>query len=405
MQKLRLTSLIVLTLTACCASAQQAAQVWTGSWAAAPLAAPASSSAINPEGITYRDIVHLSLGGNAIRLRISNEFGTSPLLLGSVHVAISSGSGTSATQPQTDHTATFGGVESVTIPAGTVIVSDPVAMPVAPFANLAVSLFVPAQTAPTLTYHSLASSSNYTDAGNTTSAPILETATKIGSWYLLKGVEVDAGNNAASVVVLGASISDGAHSTTDKNTRWPDDLAVRLHDNKATANIGVLNEGIGGNRLLHDNTGPSALARFDRDVLAQPGAKYVILSIATNDIGRTFFPQRPNEPVTAEQIIWGYKQIVARAHARGIKVIGTTLNPFAGAGYYNEAGEQIRKAVNQFTRSGGVFDGFIDFDLVTRDPTHVEALLPAYDSGDHLHPNDSGYKVMADAIDLTLFTK
>jgi len=405
MQKLRLTPLIVLALTACCASAQQATQIWTGSWAAAPVAAPSASSAIGPAGITYRDIVHLSLGGKAIRLRISNEFGASPLLLGSVHAALSTGPATGAIKPEADHTVTFGGGESVTIPAGAVILSDPVTMPVEPFANLAVSLFVPAQTAPTLTYHSFASSTNYTAAGNTAASPTLEAATRIGSWYLLKGVEVDADNHAAAVVVLGASISDGAHSTSDKNARWPDDLAIRLHDNKATSNIGVLNEGIGGNRLLHDNTGPSALSRLDRDVLAQSGAKYVIVSIATNDIGRTFFPQGPNETVTAEQIIWGYTQIVNRAHARGIKVIGTTLNPFAGAGYYNEAGEQMRKTVNNFTRTGGVFDGFIDFDLVTRDPTHPESLLPAYDSGDHLHPNDAGYKVMADAIDLALFTK
>jgi lysophospholipase L1-like esterase len=393
----------VLAATADSATAQQT--VWTGSWAAAPIAAPTNDSAPNPDGTTYRDIVHLSLGGKAIRLRISNEFGTTPLKVTSIHAALSAGLGSDATQPGTDHAATFGGVESVTIPNGSAAVSDPIALPVKAFTNLAVSIFVPMQDGATLTYHALASSSNYMATGNIAAANTLTGATKISSWYLLKGVDVDAGPRAGSVVVLGASISDGTHSTPDKNLRWPDDLAARLQAAPKTAEIGVLNEGIAGARILHDISGPSVLARLDRDVLAQSGAKYLIVSIGTNDIGRTFFPTRPDEGVTAEQMIWGLQQIVLRAHARGIKVYGTTLNPFGGAAYYNDAGEQMRKAVNAFTLSAGAFDGVIDFDKVTRDPEHPERLLPAYDSGDHLHPNDAGYKVMADAIDLKLFTK
>jgi lysophospholipase L1-like esterase len=376
--------------------------VWTGSWATAPVAAPAPISDANPDGTTYRDIVHLSLGGNAIRLRISNEFGTTPLTVASIHVALSAGGAT--TQTGTDHPVTFGGTESVTIPTGALIVSDPVRMPVKPFADLAVSLFVPTQPG-TLTYHVLGVSTNYIATGNATSSQDLDGATKISSWYLLKGVEVDAGSNAASVVVLGASIADGYHSTPDKNARWPDVLATRLQSSKATSNIGLLNEGISGARLLHDITGASALSRLDRDVLAQPGAKYLILAIGTNDIGRTFFPVRPNEGVTTEQLLWGYQQIISRAHARGIKVFASTLNPFGGAAYYNAAGEKMRQAVNAFARTDKSFDGVIDFDQVTRDPAHPEALLPAYDSGDHLHPNDAGYKAMGEAIDLKLFTK
>jgi lysophospholipase L1-like esterase len=376
--------------------------VWTGSWATAPVAAPAPISDANPDGTTYRDIVHLSLGGNAIRLRISNEFGTTPLTVASIHVALSAGGAT--TQTGTDHPVTFGGTESVTIPTGALIVSDPVRMPVKPFADLAVSLFVPTQPG-TLTYHVLGVSTNYIATGNATSSQDLDGATKISSWYLLKGVEVDAGSNAASIVVLGASIADGYHSTPDKNARWPDVLATRLQSSKATSNIGLLNEGISGARLLHDITGASALSRLDRDVLAQPGAKYLILAIGTNDIGRTFFPVRPNEGVTTEQLLWGYQQIISRAHARGIKVFASTLNPFGGAAYYNAAGEKMRQAVNAFARTDKSFDGVIDFDQVTRDPAHPEALLPAYDSGDHLHPNDAGYKAMGEAIDLKLFTK
>jgi lysophospholipase L1-like esterase len=347
--------------------------------------------------------VHLSLGGNAIRLRISNEFGPTPLTIESVHAALSNGGAT--TQTGTDHAVTFGGVESITIPAGALAVSDPVAMPVKPFTNLAVSLFVPTQAGAALTYHSLAVSTNYIATGNVTSVSDLEGAAKVTSWYLLKGVEVEAGNKSSAVVTLGASITDGYHSTIDKNVRWPYVLATRLQINKATAHIGVINEGISGARLLHDVTGPSALTRLDRDVLAQPGAKYLIVAIGTNDIGRTYFPTRPNEGVTAEQMIWGYKQIVSRAHARGIKVFAGTLNPFGGANYYSEAGEKMRQAINTFTRTTKVFDGVIDFDKVTQDPAHPEALLPAFDSGDHLHPNDAGYKAMADSIDLKLFTK
>jgi lysophospholipase L1-like esterase len=222
---------------------------------------------------------------------------------------------------------------------------------------------------------------------------------------LLKGVDVDAGPRAAAIVVLGASITDGTHSTPDKNLRWPDDLATRLQSDAKSASLGVLNEGIAGARILHDITGPSALSRLDRDVLAQTQAKYLIISLGTNDIGRTFFPQRPNEEITAEQMMWGLRQIILRAHAHNIKVIGTTLNPFGGASYYNDTGNQMRKAVNNFVLTSGIFDGVIDFDRVTRDPAHPERLLPAFDSGDHLHPNDAGYKAMADAIDLALFTK
>jgi lysophospholipase L1-like esterase len=378
--------------------------VWTGSWAAAPVAAPATEKPIGAAGVTFRDIVHLSLGGRAIRLRISNEFGPVSLTVADVHVALSADGG--AIQPATDHAATFNGAASVIIPAGSIALSDPIVMPVRAFDDLAVSLFVPAQSGATLTLHSLAVSTNYTATGNATSATSLSDATKVTSWHLLKGIDVDAGPRASAIVALGASITDGYHSTPDKNLRWPDDLAVRLHANPAAAHLGVLNEGISGARILHDVTGPSALARLDRDVLAQTGAKYLIVALGTNDIGRTFFPRVPNEtPVTAEQLEWGLQQIVARAHARGIRVVMATLNPYEGAEFYNAQGDQMRQAFNIYVRTSGIFDGVIDFDRIMRDPAHPARFLPAYDSGDHLHPNDAGYKAMADAIDLGLFTK
>jgi lysophospholipase L1-like esterase len=386
---------VLLALAFGSAAAQDV--VWTGTWGAAPVAAPAAAVAASESGNTFRDVVHLSLGGKAIRLRISNEASETPLTIGGVHVALSAGDG--ATKPDTDHAVTFGGAESVMVPAGAVIVSDPVAMPVEAFADVAVSLFVPAQPGKTLMYHALGMSSNYVAAGNAVAATTLDGAKKVMSWYLLKGVDVDAGAKASAVVVLGASIADGYHSTPDKNARWPDGLARRL----AGHHIGVVDEGISGNRLLHDGTGPSAVARLDRDVLSQSGAKWVIVSLGTNDIGRTAFPIHPHEEVTAEQMIWSLQQIAARAHARGMKIIATTLSPFGGAGYYSAGGDTMRQTVNAFVRSGKGFDGVIDFDAVTRDPAHPEVLLPKFDSGDHLHPNDDGYKAMADAIDLKLF--
>jgi lysophospholipase L1-like esterase len=316
-------------------------------------------------------------------------------------VAVSAGA--DRTEPSSDQPVLFGGVAAITIPAGASILSDPVMMPVKPFASLAVSIYVPSQSGVALTYHAAAASSNYVAAGDQTSAAQLNDKTKVGSWFLLKGVDVDDGPAAASVVILGASISEGFRSTPDQNARWSDVLAFRLQASPATAHVGVMNEGIAGNRLLHDVAAQSALARLDRDVLAQPGAKYVILSIGTNDIGRTFFPVRADEEVTAEEMIWGYRQVIARAHARGIKVIGSTLSPLGGAGYYTPAGEQMRLAVNEFVRTSREFDGFIDFDKAMLDPQHTDRLLPQYDSGDHLHPNDAGYKAMGDAIDLKLF--
>ena len=403
MKKLILTLLMTSALAAPPNRATAQQMVWTGSWAAAPVGVPTAAANADPNGATYRDIVHLSLGGKAVRLRISNEFGPTPLTVGSVHVALSAG--TDATQPGTDHVVTFGGIGSLTLPSGAVVLSDPVAMSARSFANLAVSLFVPAQAGVTLTYHQLAVSTNYVASGDVTSAATMAEAKKVTSWYLLKGVDVDAGPAGSSVVVLGASIADGYHSTPDTNARWPDVLAARLQAGTATSHVGVLNEGISGNRVLHDMMGPSALSRLDRDVLAQTNAKYLIVALGTNDIGRTFFPVRPNEEVTAEQIIWGYQQLVLRAHARGIKVYGATLNPFGGAAYFSPAGETMRQAVNSFVKTSGVFDGVIDFDIVTRDSAHPETLLPAYDSGDHLHPNDAGYKAMGEAIDLKFFTK
>jgi lysophospholipase L1-like esterase len=256
-----------------------------------------------------------------------------------------------------------------------------------------------------VSHHSFADQTNYSAQGNVVGAKALESPTEIYHWPFLKGVDVMADSKAASIVAFGDSITDGALSTRDANARWPDLLARRLQANKKTAELGMLNQGIGGNRILHDVTGPNALARFDRDVLAQAGVKYLIILESINDIGHAQDPVKPYDVVTAEDLIVGLGQLATRAHTHGIKVYGATLTPYVGAKYQSSAGEEIRQAVNKWIRTTNQFDGVIDFDKVTTDPTHPGMFLVLDDSGDHLHPGDDGYKAMGESIDLKLFTK
>ncbi|MHB1701699.1 MAG: SGNH/GDSL hydrolase family protein [Acidobacteriaceae bacterium] len=434
-------------------SAASADPHWVGSWAAAPEAmrivgphspaaqpveaapspaaanapqaapvVPASPSSpaalVNPEAAvgptfaatTYREIVHLSLGavtptGFALRVVLTNEMGTAPLTIGSAHVALPVAGNNGAIQPATDHALTFNGSPSVIIPAGALELSDPVSLPALPFSDLAVSIYVPEQPLSVMTMHRSAYQTNFKMAGDEASAATPADATKIYSWFLLKGVEVAARPQDAAVVALGDSITDGTASTRDSNGRWPDVLAARLAANKGTGGLSVLDEGIGGNRVLHDVYGPSALARFDRDVLGQAGVKYLIVLESINDIGRRGRPNPGDELVSAEQLIAGLSQIAERAHAHGIKVFGATLTPYVGAGYATVQGEQDRQTINAWIRAnkGRVFDGVIDFDKAVRDPAHPDTFLPAYDHGDHLHPNDAGLKAMGEAVDLNLF--
>jgi lysophospholipase L1-like esterase len=283
------------------------------------------------------------------------------------------------------------------------VVSDPADLKLPALANLAVSLFLPAQPIQQISQHSFADQTSYTAPGNVVGAKTLESPTEIDTWPFLKGVDVRASGNSAAIVTFGDSITDGAHSTRDANARWPDILARRLQADKKTADLSVLNEGIGGNRVLHDTTGPNALARFDRDVLAQAGVKYLIIMESINDIGRAT-GVTPPDVVTAADIIVGLNQLATRAHIHGIKVIGATLTPFVGAKYQSPEGEAMRQAINQWIRTTPQLDGVVDFDKATQDPANPTVFLPADDSGDHLHPGDAGYKAMGDSIDLKLFT-
>ena len=373
---------------------------WVGTWATAPMAESMQEARVAPD-TTYREIVHVSIGGPAVRIILTNEFGLAPLTIGAANVALSAGGNeinTAASAP-----LTFNGRPFIVIPAGALVVSDPVNLKLPPTSNLAVSIFIPSQPIQQVSAHGYADQTNYTAPGNVVSAQSLNDPQKIYSWPFLKGVDVKAESKAAAIVAFGDSITDGAYSTRDANARWPDVLAARLQADKNTADFGVLNEGIGGNRVLHDSTGPSALARFDRDVLAQAGVKYLIILESINDIGHAQDLHHPYDAVTADDLIAGLSQLATRAHTHGIKVFGATLTPYVGAGYASPKGEAIRKAVNQWIRTTNQFDGIIDFDKVTRDPSNPEVFLPADDSGDQLHPNDTGYKAMGNSIDLKIF--
>jgi lysophospholipase L1-like esterase len=375
---------------------------WVGTWASSPQLSDASSAASEPgfSDTTLRQIVHVSLGGTKIRVRFSNAFGKTPLTIASAHVAKAAVAG--AIQSATDKPLTFGGESSVIIPAGAPMFSDPVEFDLPPLSDLAVTIHLNGSP-DGVTVHSGSRATSYFTDGDAVSAPKFLSAQTVDHWYFLNGVDVERRYPSTVVVILGDSITDGRGSTTNGNGRWPDELARRLQSDKHTASIGVLNEGIGGNRLLHDGLGPNALARLDRDVLAQAGVHWLVVLEGVNDIGTC--RNTCGLDSIARDLIAAYEQIILRAHSHGIRVYGSTIMPFGESFYATPQGEIARQKVNQWIRTGGQFDAVIDFDAITRDsqnPSHLSAIA---DSGDHLHPADPGYKVMGDAIDLKLFAK
>jgi len=379
---------------------QQNGGRWVGTWSASPQLAAAP---IQIDGQTVRQIVHTSIGGDRVRVRFSNAYGTSDLVIGAAHVALSAGG--SAILPRTDRILRFNGSTTVTIPAGALVVSDPATLDVPALDDLAVSLFLPGNAAAT-TQHQEGLQTNYISmAGDFTGAATFAGSTT-QSYLFLTAVETRAVQNASAIVTIGDSVTDGFESTPDLNQRYTNLLADRLQSRRKTSRLAVLNAGVSGNRILHDFVGTGALARLDRDVLAQTGAKYLIVLQGNVDILIPGLIGNPAELVTAEQIIQGHRQIIDRAHAMNLLVYGGTLNPVEGypfPGYWTPAMEATRQAVNRWIRTSHAYDAVIDFDRVLRDPAAPSRLLPAYDSGDHVHPNDTGYKAMADAIDLSLF--
>jgi lysophospholipase L1-like esterase len=387
---------------------------WVATWATAelmarlPAAAPAANAkqppATPPPGSrfnnqTVRMIARASIGGRRLRIKLQNAFGNPPVMIGAAHIALRAKD--SEIVPGFDRALSFDGAPGCMIGPGVVLLSDPVDLTFAPLADLAVSLYITDETGPP-TSHATALHTTYIQSGDATSATSMPDAAHTQAYYWLAGIDVMAPAAAAAIVTFGDSITDGARSSNEANHSWPALLAARLAANKATVEIGVANMGIGGNRVLRDVSGVSALGRFDRDVLSQSGVKWVMLLEGINDIGHG--ATTPAEPVTAENLIGSYKQLIERAHTQGVQVIGCTLTPYEGANYHRDDFEKVREDVNAWIRTPGNFDGVVDFEAAVRDPANPKKFLPEFDPGDHLHPNDKGYEAMANAIDLGIFS-
>ena len=400
-------SLVMSAVLAGAASAEPEPLRWVDSWTASVQPIWAADALPLAKGIpdsltdsTVRQIVRASIGGDRLRIVLSNEYGAAPLKVGGVRVAKLIGD-TADIDVSTNHTVTFGGRAEATIPAGARLVSDPVELPVAPLAQLSVSLYLPGHT-PLTTFHWDGRQRAAVASGNRLTDARLPDASMLDARLFLSDVLVDAPSGARSVVALGDSITDGRGATIDSDRRWTDYLARRL----AGENTAVLNAGISGARLLQDGMGVNALARLDRDVLSRPGVRAVVVLLGTNDIGWPGSSFAPHEAlITAQAIIDGYRQLIERAHMRGIRVVGGTIAPFEGAldgspihGYFSAEKDRVRRQVNAWIRESGAFDAVADFDAVLRDPAHPARMLARFDSGDHLHPNDAGDAAMAAAL-------
>jgi lysophospholipase L1-like esterase len=413
----RFSAIIGFAFLASCMWAQAShtsgtkAGVWAASWGASQQV-PEPQNALPADDLrdaTVRQIFHLSAGGPVLRVHLSNVFGTEALHFTSVHIARPLSPSSSAIEIGSDRPLTFAGSFDVTVPPGSEFISDPLEFAVTPLSDLAVTFHLDSPPARE-TGHPGSRATSYYVHGDSVSAAKLTEPKHLDHWYQVAEIDVLAVPGAATLVAFGDSITDGHGATTNGNDRWTDALAQRLQGTPATRDIGVSNQGIGGNHLLHDGLGPSALARFDRDVLAPASVRWVIVFEGVNDLGE---PGREHE-VSAEvhadivsRVLAAYQQIIARAHAHGLRIYGATITPYVGSDYYHPSplSEADRQEVNRWIRTAGHFDAVIDFDSVVRDPAHLDQLLPAYDCGDHLHPSPAGYKAMADAVPLALFTQ
>ena len=388
-----------------------AGEHWVGTWAASQQI-PEPQNILPADAqrdITIRQVFHVSIGGAVLRVHLSNAFGKEPLHFTSVHISLPVAADSSAIDPRSDKALSFSGSSDVIVPAGADYISDPIQYPIASLSNLAITVHLDALPDGQTGHPGSRATSYYTYGDQVTSAN-LKDAKPIDHWYQISGMDVLSPANGASVIAFGDSITDGHAATINGNDRWTDVLAQRLQQSPGTKNIGVLNQGIGGNHLLIDGLGPNALARFDRDVLAQAGVHWVILLEGVNDLGgltRNGEVSAAEHDALVQRILAAYQQIVVRAHAAGIRVIGATITPYTGSDYYHPgpSSEADRETINQWIRTPGRFDDIVDFDKAVRDPSHPDRMLPAYDSGDHLHPSPAGYHAMGDAVPLLLFTR
>jgi lysophospholipase L1-like esterase len=405
-----LASILLLAL-ATTASAQSTTQIWLGSWAASQQI-PEPRNALPADDLrdaTVRQIVRLSVGGTTLRLHLSNAFGTESLKFTSVHIARPISNASSAIDPASDKALTFSGATEVIVPAGASWISDPIDYPVVPLASLAISFHLNEPPTPE-TSHPGSRATTWYLHGDSVSAASLPGAKTIEHWYQISGIDVLAPTSAGAIVALGDSITDGHATTTNGNDRWTDVLAERLQASSATRNVSVLNHGIGGNHLLVDGLGPNAMSRFDRDVLGQAGARWLIVFEAINDLGGLTHEGEvspADHAAMVVRILFAYRQFIVRAHSAGIRVIGATITPDGGS-FYNRPGsgnDADREAINAWIRMPGHVDEVIDFDKAVRDPSQPDRLLPAYDCGDHLHPNPAGYRAMGESVPLALFAR
>ncbi|MGD0737394.1 MAG: SGNH/GDSL hydrolase family protein [Terracidiphilus sp.] len=411
--KIRAVAVVVLGL-ACVgvrANAQTKPGVWVASWGASQqVPEPANAMAADDlRDATVRQVFHLSVGGTALRVHLSNAFGTEALHFSSVHVARPVAAASAAIDPATDRALTFAGSGEVTVPPGAEFVSDALEGPVGALSDVSVTFHLDAAPA-RQTGHPGSRATSYFVHGDLVAAPDLPDAKHVDHWYQVSGIDVLAGAGAASIVALGDSITDGHGATTNGNDRWTDVLAARLQGSKHTRGIGVSNQGIGGNHLLTDGLGPNVLARFDRDVLAPAGVRWAIVFEGVNDVGglaRLGEVSPAEHAALVKRVLAAYEQIILRAHAHGLRVIGATITPYVGSEYYHPGplSEADRLAVNAWIRAAGHFDAVVDFDGVVRDPEHPDRLLPAFDCGDHLHPSPAGYRAMGEGVELGMFGK
>lgn len=395
----RATFLTVLAL-ACASTSVPAPGTWVGTWSTSVQLTEPRNLPPEPgfDNNTLRQIVHVSLGGDQLRVHFSNTFGTSPVTLTAVHLATSLGDG--AIDPSTDGALAFDGRPSVIIPAGGSVTSDSFAFALQPLSDVAITIRFGAISPDTVTGHPGSRTTSYLVEGNAVSDSAMAGASRTDHWYIISGIDV-ANDDAAGVVTLGNSITDGRGSGTNKQNRWPDELARRLQADGGTQRVAVLNAGIGGNCVLRTCLGPSALARFERDVLEQSGVRWLIVLEGVNDIGTA---AADSAPAVARGLIAAYQQMIDAAHARDVLVYGATILPFGGSFYDSPEHEAARQTVNEWIRTSGAFDAVIDLDSALRDPGNPTHLLPVADTGDHLHPNEVGHRMMAEAMDLALFT-
>jgi lysophospholipase L1-like esterase len=376
-----------------------AAEHWVGTWGCGPqLTEPSNLPPAPLANSTLRQFVHVTLGGKLLRVRFSNAYGTNSVIMNSAHVALAGAAGSAGSgeiDPATDKALAFHGAPAATIPPGEAVLSDPLAYNLPPLTNLGITVCFSEMSATAINGHPGSRTTSFIQSGNLVSARSLPGATKTAHWYIITGVDVLADDSSKAIVILGDSLTDGRGSTTDGNNRWPDNLGRRLSTNAPTAGVAVLNMGIGGNGVF-GGLGPAAQARFERDVLDQSGARWLIVFEGVNDIGAG---------VSAESLTNAYARFVDQAHGRRLRAYGATITPFGGHGYYTPAHEAVRQAFNTWIRTSGKFDAVLDFDAVARNPVALTHLLPAFDCGDGLHLNPAGYRAMADAIDLTLFAQ